>query len=421
MREMFDGAHRAFTSLLDAQPRFRAAVADGYLAADSFPIEDRTGAVALLAQTLRERNVSEIRLSAGVSREEVAELAVVLSESPESLEQQGGIRAVLAARQVTHIQMRERTRQSKSRTVRDPADAYEGALSLTEETLRAVQSGLQISLAGIKGAVSDCLQNLMSDAGVLCALAGIRSYDRYLSEHSVNVSIFSMALGRDLGLDGDAAIELGIAAMLHDVGKVFVPSQVVKKPGRLTEEEWEQLRRHPLDGARALVRIPDLPPLAATIALEHHAYGDGSGYPSLPSDCKPHLLSRLVAIVDTYDALTTDRPYRRRWTPREAVAWMVYESHDRYDRELLARFAARMGVYPPGCLVRLASGELAAVVSGSRQHPDRPVLKIISVTDETQSRSRLVDLSANLDPAMEISAVARPVEALLPIADRLAA
>jgi len=287
--------------------------------------------------------------------------------------------------------------------------------------MKAVQSGLNIPIPEIRGVVADSLRSLMRDDTALLALAGIRSYDRYLSEHSVNVCILSMVLGKDLGLDSASTLELGISAMLHDVGKVFVSPEIVGKPGKLSEEEWDQIRRHPAEGARALAGLPDLPALASTIALEHHARGDGSGYPNLPPSQRPHLLSRLVGIVDAYDALTTDRPYRERWTAQQAIAWMLYEARGQFDRQLLARFASRAKLYPIGSLVRLKKGDYAVVVGGSHLHPRRPTLRIVTSSSPTTLDSNLVDLYTNTDPGLEIDTMAQPVEVLLPYADKLIA
>jgi hypothetical protein len=129
------------------------------------------------------------------------------------------------------------------------------------------------------------------------------------------------------------------------------------------------------------------------------------------------LISRLVAIVDTYDALTTDRPYRPSWTQQQAIAWMLYEAHAQYDRQLLARFASRANLYPIGSLVRLKSGGVAAVVGGSYEHPMRPLLKMVK--GPGHSEQGIIDLSKVSDPDLEIDAIAQPVESLLPYADIL--
>ena len=157
--------------------------------------------------------------------------------------------------------------------------------------MRALQMGLHVPVLEIRSVVSDTLQSMVGDETALLALSGVRSYDRYLSEHSANVCILSMS-PKDLQLDLPTVLEVGVSAMLHDVGKVFISSDIARKPGKLTEEEWQQIRRHPAEGARALAGLPDMPAIAPTIALQHHVRMDGSGYPALPSDQKAHLLKQ---------------------------------------------------------------------------------------------------------------------------------
>lgn len=421
VEEMVQAAHQAFAELLVIQPTVAIAVTDSYLAIDSFPIEDPGGCLAAFARLLSERKITELRLSVGITLNEVLEFSEVLALSPEDLLLRGGIAAEMERRKVINITTRSGILPVESREAKDPANIYQEALLLVEDAMKAVESGLRIPVPEIRSVVADSLHSLIHDNSALLALAGIRSYDHYLSEHSVNVCILSMVLGRDLGLDPATTLELGISAMLHDVGKVFVPSEIVKKPGKLSEEEWQQIRRHPAEGARALAGLPDLPALVSTIALEHHVRSDGTGYPSLPSHHKPHLLSRLVCIVDTYDALTTNRPYRERWTAQQAIAWMLYEVTNQYDRQLMARFAARARLYPIGSLVRLTKGDYAVVVGGSYLNPRRPRLRIVAGPTVTDIDIAVIDLADNTDPGLEIDSMAQPVEVLLPYADRLAA
>ena len=411
-------AQQSLAEILALHPAVTLAVVDSCLTLDSFPIEENPGSVAALAEELGDRGVGEITFTAGITEDEVANFAEALCTSREDLLIRGGLIEEMEERGVTHIQLRSGIAPAETREGKDPADIYEKALMLIEETLEAVQTGLRIPLPAIRAAVEDSFQSLTFDESGLLALARIRSYDRYLSEHSVNVCILSMVFARRLGIDQSTAVELGISAMLHDVGKVFVPEDVIRKPGKLSEEEWQQVRRHPSDGARALAAMQGLPSLAPTIALEHHAYTDGTGYPGFGPAHHSHLLSRLVAIVDTYDALTTDRPYRERWTAQQALAWMLYEAPNRYDRQLMARFASTSGLYPLGSLVQLMNEQIAVVVSGSTKHPTKPIIKLISGSGQPIG---VVNLLENTDPGLEIKSLAQPVEALLPYTDRLLA
>jgi len=417
-REMTAAAQQSLSEVLALQPAVTLAIVDSYLTLDSLPIGDNTGWVAALTEELGNKGVGAITFSAGITEAEVADFAEALCISREDLSIHGGLIEEMGKRGVTHIQLSSGMAPAEAREGKDPAVIYEEALLLIEEALEAVHAGLQIPLPEIRALVADSLESLTSDEGALLALAGIRSYDRYLSEHSVNVCMLSMVFARRLGVDQPTAVELGISAMLHDIGKVFIPEGVVRKPGKLSEEEWQHVRRHPLEGARALAAIKGLPSLAPTIALEHHASADGTGYPGFGSSHHPHLFSRLVAIVDTYDALTTDRPYRERWTGQQAVAWMLYEAPNRYDRQLMARFASTSGLYPIGSLVQLMNQHIAIVVSGSMKHPTKPIIKLISGSGQHKG---VLNLQKNTDPGLEIKSVAQPVEALLPYTDRLLA
>jgi len=416
--EMTAAAQQSLSQILALYPTVTLAIVDSYLTLDSFPIEGNLGLVAELAEELGSRAVSAITFLDGITVDEVADFAEALCISREDLLTRGGLLKEMEKRGVTHIELRSGTGPAEACEGKDPAVIYEEALLLIEEALEAVHVGLKIPIHEIRSLVQDSLQSLISDEGALLALAGIRSYDRYLSEHSVNVCILSMVFGRRLGIDQSTSVELGISALLHDIGKVFIPENVVRKPGKLSEEEWQHVRRHPSEGARALASMQGMPSLAPIIAMEHHANPDGTGYPGFGSNHHPHLLSRLVSIVDTYDALTTDRPYRERWTGQQAVAWMLYEAPNRYDRQLMARFASTSGLYPIGSLVQLMNQHIAVVVSGSMKHPTKPIIKLISGSGQQKG---VINLQENTDRGLEIKSIAQPVEALLPYTDRLLA
>lgn len=400
-------AHQSLSEILLSEQVFAVAVTPSYLALDSFPIE--SGAISELNQSLHKRKVGKLQIMAGINKDEIADFAEVLMMGLEELGLRGGMAKELKNRGVGHILVSAAGLPSHRHEGKDNADIYEEALVLVEDAMKAAQSGFGIPIPEIKMVVEESLQSITGDETALIALAGIRSYDKYLYEHSVNVCILSMVIGRDLGMDRATTLELGTCAMLHDIGKVFIPSEIVTKPGKLSEQEWEAIRVHSAKGARALAGLPDVPPLACTIALEHHAYLDGTGYPALHYD-RPHLFSRLVAIVDTYDALTTDRPYRERWTGSQAIAWMLYETENRYDRMLLARFAARAKLYPPGSVVRLANYDLALVVSGSSKHPTKPIIRL--VTENNEVAAQPIDLSTTDDAGFDILEVAKPIEGL---------
>lgn len=421
MQELTDEARAALQRVLDIKPGLVLMISETDIILDNFPLTDSSDCSRVLAQSLWQMGVGELRFLDGITADEISHFAETVSLKPQEVALLGGLERELLSKDVTHIGVGGRVLPREFREGGDPAKIYDEALMLIEEAMAAVQSGLNIRVPEIRAVVSDSLQSLMADESSLLALTNIRSYDRYLSEHSVNVCILSMVLARELGMDTTSALELGVSAMLHDVGKVFISKDVVGKPGKLTEQEWEQMRRHPSEGARALAAMPNLPALAPTVALEHHVYCDGVGYPALPTGQKPHLWSRLVAIVDTYDALTTDRPYRERWNAEVAIAWMMYEAPGRYDRQILARFASRALLFPVGSVVRLQSGDTAVVLGGNYRQPHDPRMQLLHVRDGDFIPGDLIDLSAKPDPELRPVALAQPVEVLLRYTDRLLA
>jgi len=193
---------------------------------------------------------------------------------------------------------------------------------------------------------------------------------------------------------------------------VFVPVEIVRKPGPLTEEEWVDVQNHPVVGARILARTPGLPELSSVVAFEHHIRWDYGGYPKLAHNKALNFYSCLVTIVDCYDSLTTTRPYRTRMSPQEAAGWMVYSGHDQFEPRLLARFAELLDVPTIGTVVRLNTGEWAVVVRGSTKDPARPVVRLLvnEGGEDVSSNAWEVDLGER-DPASK-EYVVRIVEQL---------
>jgi putative nucleotidyltransferase with HDIG domain len=179
----------------------------------------------------------------------------------------------------------------------------------------------------------------------------------------INVSILTMAGARSLGIEGAPLRALGLAAMLHDIGKVRTPVEILTKPGVLTPDERVIMRRHATDGAAILRASRDMPRLAAIVAFEHHLRRDGLGYPEGVRREPINLATSLCAIADCYDAMRTDRVYQAAQPPERIAAMMLHRDGARFDPHLVRRLTDLLGVYPPSTLVRLTNGEIGVVVS----------------------------------------------------------
>jgi HD-GYP domain-containing protein (c-di-GMP phosphodiesterase class II) len=224
--------------------------------------------------------------------------------------------------------------------------------------------------------VDDILADLRSAGGSVVTLVALRRATEYTFVHSVNVCVLSLLVGLQFGYDRTALRQLGIGALLHDVGKVFC-TDLAEKPGPLTEEEWVRMKRHPWDGWDMLRRHPEVHLFSAHVALQHHERLDGSGYPRGLTADQILAFARIAAVADVYDAMTADRPYRQAFPPHEAMRALLREAGSKFDPDAVRHLAARLAVYPNGTIVRLTSGELA-VVSDQGGHPDLPVVRVVA-------------------------------------------
>lgn len=245
-------------------------------------------------------------------------------------------------------------------------------------------------------AFEDILYDLQSNKQVMVHLTQIYSTDNYLYSHSVNVGIYSAALGMALGLKRDQLVDLGIGAMLHDIGKTQIPLEILNKPGKLTDEEYAVMKEHSSIGYYLLKDIPDIPLLSAHCALQHHERLDGTGYPRALKGDQIHLYGQIVGVADVYDALTSDRVYRKGFLPHVALE-ILFTSTGQFDSDLIAKFRDNVAIYPLGLLVTLGTGERAVVVDINTKFPHRPIVRVLEdANGQTLKVPYEVDLSQDL-------------------------
>ena len=211
----------------------------------------------------------------------------------------------------------------------------------------------------------------------LMALTAMRNYDNYTFTHMVNVSILAMAQARALGIDGKLLREFGMSALMHDIGKVRTPKEILNKPAKLTDDEFEIMRRHVVDGAEILRRTPEMPILAPIVAFEHHLRLDNSGYPRSAKRDSMNLGSMLCAISDVYDAMRSQRAYQQAHPTDRIVAVLKRNEGSQLDPHLVRRFVQILGIYPPGNLVKLSTGEVAVVLHVHAPDPHRPRVRVL--------------------------------------------
>ena len=226
--------------------------------------------------------------------------------------------------------------------------------------------------------IIDSLANIVNqDRTSLMALTALKKYDNYTFTHMVNVAALSMAQARALNLEGPLLREFGFAALMHDIGKVNTPLEVLNKPGKLTADEFKLMKQHVVDGAHILRRTPEMPALAPIVAFEHHLKQDLSGYPENIGHRKLNLCTMIVSIADVFDALRSNRPYREGLATARIRSIMNEKDSPAFNQVLLRRFVNMMGLFPIGTIVRLNTEEVGVVTAEHPEDPFRPQVKIL--------------------------------------------
>mgnify|MGYP001627167976 CR=1 FL=1 len=277
------------------------------------------------------------------------------------------------------------------------------AASLLDKSRVAVLSmfqdarmGRAVDLDSAMPLVDEIAGSVMRNAGALIGLARLKTADNYTYMHSVAVCALMIALARQMGLDDAVTRELGLAGLLHDVGKMTVPATILNKPGKLTVEEFDIVKRHAAAGHALLQASSDIGAIALEVCLHHHEKFDGSGYPHGLKGEAISLYARMGAICDVYDAVTSNRPYKAGWGPAESLRRMAEWSRGgHFDEKVFAAFVKCLGIYPVGTLVRLRSGRLGVVteqpLQGSLLQPRVKVF--FSSKSQTYIAPLLLDLA----------------------------
>ena len=260
---------------------------------------------------------------------------------------------------------------------------------------REARLGKTIDAEGCQSLVDDITQSIFRNPGALVSLSRLKSRDDYSYMHSVAVCALMVALGRELKFSAEACRQLGMAGLLHDVGKVTVPLDVLNKPARLTEPETRLMRTHPERGHALLVEARGADAVALDVCLHHHERVDGKGYPHRLAGDAISIHARMGAVCDVYDAITSNRPYKAGWDPAHAIAQMATWK-GQFDPEIFSAFVRSLGIYPVGSLVRMESGRLGIV---TEHNPDDLLLPQVRVFFSTKSNmpipTVLLDLSAS--------------------------
>ncbi len=253
--------------------------------------------------------------------------------------------------------------------------------------------GRAVSPEKLEPLVEEISNSVQRNPGALVSLARLKSADDYTFMHSVAVCGLMIALARQLGLDQAQIREAGMAGLIHDLGKAMVPLEILNKPGKLTDEEFDRMKRHPRYGYDMLMEGAGVGEISLDVCLHHHEKVDGSGYPDRLDSDTISLFAKMGAVCDVYDAITSDRPYKSGWDPAVAIRKMNEWSKGHFDTRVFQAFVKSVGIYPIGSLVRLESGLLAVVVEISPSSLLTPSVKTFYCTRrKARLQPKVIDL-----------------------------
>lgn len=291
---------------------------------------------------------------------------------------------------VTRVSVHEELSQARKLHSR----AKDSVTSMFQEA----RMGKALNLGEIDTLVEDIAMSISRNPEAFISISRLKDQDNYTYLHSVAVCALMIALGKQMGLDPALTKDLGMAGLLHDIGKIMIPEDVLNKPGKLTDEEFNTVKAHPLRGWEILQGSAGVCEMAKDVCLHHHERVDGAGYPDKLSGEGLSLYARMGAVCDVYDAITSNRCYKAGWEPAESIRKMAEWQEGHFDKRVFQAFVKTIGIYPSGTLVKLKSTRLAVVIEQSTKNLLTPIVKVFfSTQSNEQLLPETIDLSKSTD------------------------
>ncbi|GAB1232048.1 cyclic di-GMP phosphodiesterase [Ferrigenium sp. UT4] len=334
--------------------------------------------------TLQNSSISDVWIDTGLGCD-VKTGSVVVSEDQAAQDVENEL-ARISASKSARVPLHEEIERAR-------ALLAQGKESVTSMFLE-VRMGKAIKISEAAPLVDEISQSITRNPEAFLNLARLKTKDDYTYMHSVAVCALMIALGKQLGLEGEDLKEAGLAGLLHDVGKMMIDEAVLNKPGKLTDEEFNIVKEHPRKGWEILQGSSGITAIALDVCLHHHEHMDGKGYPEKLAGEQISLFAKMGAVCDVYDALTSNRCYKNGWEPAETIHKMAEWRNGHFDERVFQAFVKTIGIYPSGTLVRLKSGKLAIVLEQGSKSLLTPVVKIFFSTKSNEPiLPEMLDLS----------------------------
>lgn len=268
------------------------------------------------------------------------------------------------------------------------------AIKSVKQCYEQYSKTLKIDVRDLKSHVDNIIDDLSSNSSLTVGMAELKDYDDYTYQHSVNVCALAIILGINNGYNRLQLQNLGMGALLHDIGKIKIPLEIINKPGALTYEEYIEVKKHPWEGFMIAKTEAYLPKSSIQCILQHHERFDGRGYPRGLSKGNIHEYASIIAVADVFDALVSDRPYRPGFSNHEAVEIMERGKDTRLSGRLVDKLVSQISIYPPGTIVSLSNGDLGVVMQENPKDPKKPQIRLMFDPDhQAYEMARSLDLS----------------------------
>jgi HD-GYP domain-containing protein (c-di-GMP phosphodiesterase class II) len=338
-----------------------------------------------LIRDMSELGIGTMTFLRGLTVDELERVLPIVAADPSGLARMGGLESAVAAANVPHTVLLGVTAMDRGEQIQRPTQgreaahaSYVGALDLLRELDRLIKHDRMVSADHVRGVVRSMVDNVLENRYAMLELSGLKDYDEYTFYHSVNVAILSLALGTMISMDRRFLSALGVGALMHDIGKMTVDIAVLNKPGTLTAEEWAEVRMHPVYGAESAALLPGLDKAAVPVILEHHMRYDLDGYPRRTPNRTQHVASRIVAVADAYDAMTSRRSYSVARLQDQSMEILLTNAGTSFDAVLVRLFVRMLGIYPPRSVVRLTSGEVGVVLKPHASDVTAPTVRVFA-------------------------------------------